>query len=96
MTKQLSALYGSLSKDDIDKINEGDDSQSIKNQRLLLTEYALEHGFEIIDWYCDDDYSGLFSDRPDFDRLIKDAQTGKFDVVIAKSQSRFTRNMEHM
>lgn len=96
MTKQRAALYGRLSKEDIDKINEGDDSQSIKNQRLLLTEYALEHGFEIIDWYCDDDYSGLFSDRPDFDRLIKDAQTGKFDVVIAKSQSRFTRNMEHM
>ena len=96
MTKQRAVLYGRLSKEDVDKIQEGDDSQSIKNQRLLLTEYALEHGFEVVDWYCDDDYSGLFSDRPDFERLIKDAQTGKFDVVIAKSQSRFTRNMEHM
>lgn len=96
MTKQRAVLYGRLSKEDVDKIKEGDDSQSIKNQRLLLTEYALEHGFEVVDWYCDDDYSGLFSDRPDFERLIKDAQTGKFDVVIAKSQSRFTRNMEHM
>jgi DNA invertase Pin-like site-specific DNA recombinase len=96
MAKQRAVLYGRLSKEDVDKINEGDDSQSIKNQRLLLTEYALEHGFEIIDWYYDDDYSGMFSDRPDFERLIKDAQAGKFDVVIAKSQSRFTRNMEHM
>lgn len=96
MTKQRAVLYGRLSKEDIDKINDGDDSQSIKNQRLLLTEYALEHGFEVIDWYYDDDYSGMFSDRPDFERLIKDAQAGKFDVVIAKSQSRFTRNMEHM
>lgn len=96
MTKQRAVLYGRLSKEDIDKIKEGDDSQSIKNQRLLLTEYALEHGFEIVDWYYDDDYSGMFSDRPDFERLIKDAQDGKFDVVIAKSQSRFTRNMEHM
>ncbi|MBE7038100.1 MAG: DUF4368 domain-containing protein [Ruminococcaceae bacterium] len=96
MAKNRAALYGRLSKEDIDKINEGDDSKSIKNQRLLLTNYALEQGFEIVEWYCDDDYSGLYNDRPDFERLIKDAQDKKFDVVIAKSQSRFTRNMEHM
>ena len=74
MAKNRAALYGRLSKEDIDKINEGDDSQSIKNQRLLLTNYALEQGFEIVEWYCDDDYSGLYNDRPDFERLIKDAQ----------------------
>lgn len=90
------ALYGRLSKEDRDKIQEGDDSESIVNQRLLLTSYAVEHGFEIVGWYYDDDYSGLYNDRPDFERLIDDAQQKKFDVVIAKSQSRFTRNMEHM
>ena len=96
MKRERAALYGRLSKEDIDKLNGGDDSESIKNQRLLLTDYALEKGFEIVDWYYDDDYSGLYSDRPGFERLIADAQNKKFDIVIANSQSRFTRNMEHM
>ncbi|MHB8132202.1 MAG: recombinase family protein [Mobilitalea sp.] len=96
MVKNRAVLYCRLSKEDIDKVNIGDDSASIINQRLLLTDYALSQGFEIVNVYQDDDYSGLFSDRPNFEKLIKDAKLQKFDVVIAKSQSRFTRNMEHM
>ena len=90
------ALYLRLSKEDIDKINKGDDSESIVNQRLLLTDYAISHEMQIVDIYSDDDYSGLYDDRPEFDRLICDSKLGKFNIVISKSQSRFTRNMEHM
>lgn len=90
------ALYLRLSKEDVDKFDKGDDSESITNQRLLLTDYAIEHGFQIVDVYTDDDYSGLYDDRPAFDQLIRDGKLGKFNVVLAKSQSRFTRNMEHM
>lgn len=90
------ALYLRLSKEDVDKINKGDDSESIINQRLLLTDFAIEHEFQIVGVYSDDDYSGLYNDRPDFDRLIRDAKMGMFNVVIAKSQARFTRNMEHL
>lgn len=90
------ALYLRLSKEDVDKINKGDDSESIINQRLLLMDYALNHDMQVIDVYSDDDYSGLYDDRPEFDRLIRDAKLGKFNIVVAKSQSRFTRNMEHM
>lgn len=90
------ALYLRLSKEDVDKINKGDDSESIINQRLLLTDFAIEHEFQIVGIYSDDDYSGLYNDRPDFDRLIRDAKIGMFNVVIAKSQARFTRNMEHL
>lgn len=90
------ALYLRLSKEDVDKINKGDDSESIINQRLLLMDYAISHDIQVVDVYSDDDYSGLYDDRPEFDRLIHDAKLGKFNIVIAKSQSRFTRNMEHM
>ncbi len=90
------ALYLRLSKEDVDKINKGDDSESIINQRLLLTDYAIQHNFQVADIYSDDDYSGLYDDRPEFDRLIRDSKLGKFNIVIAKTQSRFTRNMEHM
>jgi len=90
------ALYLRLSKEDLDKINKGDDSESIINQRLLLMDYAISHEMQVVDVYSDDDYSGLYDDRPEFDRLIRDGKLGKFNIVIAKSQSRFTRNMEHM
>ncbi len=90
------ALYLRLSKEDVDKINKGDDSESIVNQRLLLMDYAINHEMQVVDVYSDDDYSGLYDDRPEFDRLIHDSKLGKFNIVIAKTQSRFTRNMEHM
>lgn len=89
-------LYLRLSKEDLHKIREGDDSASIKNQRLLLTEYALSEGYQIVDVYSDDDESGLYDDRPGFEQMMEDARLGKFDMVIAKSQSRFSRNMEHI
>ena len=34
------------------------------------------------------------SDRPDFSRMIKAAKQKKFQIVLCKSQSRFTRDME--
>ena len=95
-TRNRVALYLRLSKEDVDKDGSGDSSQSIINQRLLLTEYALRQGWTVADTYIDDDYSGLYDDRPEFDRLIRDSKLGRFDIVLCKSQSRFTRNMEHL
>lgn len=86
-------MYLRLSKEDIDKINRGDDSESIKNQRLLLTDEALRRGFVVGGVYSDEDYSGTDSERPAFRRLIEDAKLKKFNVVLCKSQSRFTRDM---
>lgn len=94
--KNRAALYLRLSKEDQDKLNKGDDSASIKNQRLLLTDYALEKNFQIVEVYSDDDESGLYDTRPEFERMLTDARLDRFDVVIAKSQSRFSRSMEHI
>lgn len=89
-------LYLRLSKEDANKPSKEDTSESIANQRMLLEDYADRNGFEIVDIYTDDDYSGLYSDRPEFERLLRDSRRDKFDIVIAKTQARFTRNMEHM
>lgn len=94
--KNKAALYLRLSKEDKDKLTKGDDSASIQNQRLLLTDYALQHNYQIVGVYSDDDESGLFDTRPDFGRMLTDAKLGKFNILIAKSQSRFSRNMEHV
>lgn len=94
--KNRAVLYLRLSKEDVNKLNEGDDSASIKNQRLLLMDYALEKGFSVVKVYSDDDESGLYDNRPGFEKMILDAKLGEFDVIIAKTQSRFSRNMEHI
>lgn len=89
-------LYLRLSKEDKDKLRKGDESASIMNQRLLLTEYALEHCYKIVETYSDDDESGLYDTRPDFERMLLDGKLGKYDIILSKSQSRFSRNMEHI
>ena len=96
MQNNRAVLYLRLSKEDVDKINKGDDSASIQNQRLLLMDYALEKDFRVVGVYSDDDESGLYDDRPDFERMMKSAKLGEFDVIIAKTQARLSRNMEHI
>ena len=59
-----------------------------------MTHYAIEHGWDIYSIYCDEDFSGVDSDRPDFNRMIQAAKQKRFQIVLCKSQSRFTRDME--
>ena len=89
----LAAIYCRLSKEDSGR-EDGANSESIVNQRKLLTDYAQKKYFEIFDYYIDEDRSGLDRERPEFLRLIEDARQGKFSVVLCKTQSRFTRDME--
>ncbi len=91
------AIYVRLSKedDDVRKNPFGkQESESIQNQKSLLIQYAMDRGYDIYDIYTDEDYSGADRDRPAFNRMIRDASEHKFDIVLAKSQSRFTRDME--
>ncbi len=88
------ALYCRLSEEDQDKISPDQDSESIQNQRSLLTRYAKQQKWEIAGVYIDDNYAGADRNRPAFRRLLSDAEQGKFQVVLCKTQSRFTREME--
>ena len=45
--------------------------------------------------YIDDGYSGLYMDRPDFQRMLADCKQGKIDIVVTKDMSRLTRNSTH-
>lgn len=60
----------------------------------MLIEYALSHDWELYNVYSDDDYCGADRTRPAFVQLIHDAEQRKFDIVLCKSQSRFTRELE--
>lgn len=90
------AIYCRLSKEDgvfpgMDKAGE---SESILNQKTMLRQYAEEMGWEIHGMYADEDYSGADRDRPGFRQLLRDAEAGRFRIILCKSQSRFTRDME--
>jgi len=88
-------IYLRLSDEDRDKENKMDDSESIKNQRyLLLEEISKRENFVYVDEYCDEDLSGAGTYRPQFERLISDCEKRKLDIVLCKSQSRFSRDME--
>ena len=88
-------IYLRLSNEDRDKQSKDDDSESIKNQRNMLIEYIDKHpAFALVDEYCDEDLSGAGTYRPEFERLISDCEDRKLDIVLCKSQSRFSRDME--
>jgi DNA invertase Pin-like site-specific DNA recombinase len=70
----------------------GEESESIRNQRLMLIAYAQKNDWEIYDIYEDEDYSGLREDRPAFCRMLEEAEKKRFEIILAKTQSRFTRS----
>ena len=84
----VTALYCRLSKDD-EQIG---DSNSIVHQKEILAKYAKEHGFVNCEFYVDDGFSGTNFNRPDFQRLMADAEEGKISTVIVKDMSRFGRD----
>lgn len=84
----VTALYARLSKED-DLVG---DSNSIVHQKEILAKYAKEHGFTNIEFYVDDGFSGTNFNRPDFQRMMADAEEGKISTVIVKDMSRFGRD----
>lgn len=86
------AIYIRLSKEDVDK--GFDESESITNQKSLLTEYVKNLGweYELIDIYIDPGYTGTNFNRPDFQRMIRDIENAKVNMVITKDLSRLGRD----
>ena len=82
------AVYCRLSSED----GPDHESMSISNQRSLLTEYVDKQGWEIVDTYIDDGFSGTNFDRPGFQRMIADIEKGRVNLVITKDLSRLGRN----
>ena len=78
------AIYCRLSKDDEQK----GESASIQNQRDMLEHYVKARGWNIADVYVDDGYTGLNTNRPSFQRLIKDVEERKIDIVITKDSKK--------
>lgn len=85
------AIYIRLSKEDENK--QDAESESIVNQKAMLTSYAYEKEWEIYKIYSDEDYSGSDATRPSFNEMLRDAENGEFQIVLCKSLSRFARDV---
>ena len=81
-------IYCRLSNDD----ERDGESVSIENQKLLLQRYVREQGWNEVDVYIDDGYSGTNFQRPGVQRLIADAKAKRINVILVKDLSRFGRN----
>ncbi|MCB5584216.1 recombinase family protein [Flavonifractor plautii] len=82
------AIYCRLSKDD----DLDGESASIANQRDMLEHYCEKQGWEVVEVYQDDGYTGLNMERPDLKRMIKAIERRQVNLVITKDLSRLGRN----
>ena len=83
-------VYCRLSKEDED--NRDGESQSIGHQREMIEEFCKQRNWAVEEVYIDDGYSGTTSNRPDLQRMLKDVENGKINVVVTKDYSRLGRD----
>ena len=86
--KKITALYCRLSQDDG---REGE-SNSISNQKTILSEFAKKNGLLHPQVFVDDGVSGTTFARPDFQRMEAMAEAGQISTIVVKDLSRFGRN----
>ena len=97
--KYRAGLYERLSNENIEVasgeviVSKEDELESgiISTQKIFNENFCKERNIFIYDHYTDDGVSGATFDRPDFNRMIKDIENKKINMVIVKDLSRFGR-----
>lgn len=81
------AAYCRVSTDKEDQLN------SLDAQKRFFTEFTEKNGYNLVRLYADEGISGTkIKNRTEFQRLMRDAQKGLFEMVVVKDISRFARN----
>ena len=81
-------IYCRLSLDD----GSVGESGSIQTQKMMLEKYCKDNHYTIKEIYIDDGVSGLTFNRSGFQRMLKDIEAGKINMVITKDLSRLGRD----
>ena len=84
----ITAIYCRLSRDDGTET----ESNSIGNQKKMLTQKAKELGLTNTKYYVDDGFTGTNFNRPAFQELLDDIDMGYISVVMVKDLSRLGRD----
>ena len=84
----ITALYCRLSRDD----GTDSESNSIANQKRLLSQKAKELCLANTKFYVDDGYTGTNFNRPGFQSMLDDIDMGYISTVMVKDLSRLGRD----
>lgn len=68
---------------------------SLENQKLYFENYVKnKDNWELMNIYSDEGITATSTKkRKEFTQMIRDAENGKFDVILTKEVSRFSRNI---
>ena len=98
-TTFMIVIYARLSKEEKDKQNPQEQSQSIRNQIELCHDYIEEEkkeypgcNFSIVEELYDDGISGTTFNRNSFNKLLELIKTKQVNMVITKDLSRLGRD----
>lgn len=90
--EKITALYCRLSQDDV---LDGE-SNSITNQKALLSKYTAEHGFRNTMFFVYDSYSGINFQRPKFQEMMKYVEDYSVSPLIVKDLCRLSREYSYI
>ena len=66
---------------------------SLEQQKEFFQEFARQNNYELINIYADEGITGRQTrKRDEFNRMMRDARKGLFDMLVVKDISRFARN----
>ena len=85
----LAYAYYRLSREEAQK----SESTSISNQKKIVEAYCKQHGITILKFFIDDGWSGGNFERPGFQEMMRELDSGKANMVITKDLSRLGRDM---
>ncbi len=85
------AIYDRVSTDL--QVKEG---LSLDAQKAVLTDYALSHDYEIVDYYADEGLTARkkMQNRKDLIRLLRDVEADKIDLILVTKLDRWFRNIK--
>lgn len=86
---KVAAIYIRVSTD-----YQAEEGYSIDAQKEQLTAYCVSKGIQNYDYYIDGGWSGSNIDRPEMQRLIKDAKDEKISHVIVYKLDRLSRSQK--
>lgn len=85
--KNKAALYA--------RVSTSDKGQDVDLQLKDMRDYCQKMGYEFME-YADIGESGSKERRPEFDRMMQDAEKRKFDLLIVWKLNRLSRSLRHL
>ena len=74
----------------------GEDAFGPDIQRNAISAFAVSQGWEIVEVYEDLSVTGTVLERPALQRMISDAEDGKFEVILVHKIDRMSRSLKEL